>query len=75
MMNGTQTKRLYRSRTDRLILGVAGGIAEYFGVDPTLVRVGLLLALLLTGPAAPVVYFVLALIIPETPEEGTPPAI
>lgn len=75
MMNGTQTKRLYRSRKERLILGVAGGLAEYFGVDPTLVRVGLVLALLLTGPAAPVVYVVLAMIIPEAPEEGQPPTI
>lgn len=75
MMNGTQTRRLYRSRRDRIILGVAGGLAEYFGVDPTLARVALLVALLLTGPAAPIVYVVLALIIPEAPEEGQPPAI
>jgi phage shock protein C len=31
-------KRLYRSRTDRMIAGVCGGLAKHFGIDPTLVR-------------------------------------
>lgn len=36
-------KRLYRSNTDTLIAGVCGGIAEYFDVDPNLVRLGWIL--------------------------------
>lgn len=33
-------KKLYRSQTDKMIAGVCGGIAEYFGIDSTLVRLG-----------------------------------
>lgn len=34
------TKRLYKSRNDKMLGGVCGGIAEYFDIDPTLVRLG-----------------------------------
>lgn len=56
-------KRLYRSRSNRIICGVCGGIGEYLGVDPTVIR---LLALLLgfTG-AGFVAYIVAAIIMPE----------
>ena len=37
------TKRLYRSRTNRIICGVCGGVGEYFGVDPTIIRLLLIL--------------------------------
>ena len=40
-----QEKRLYRSETNRMICGVCGGIAEYFGVDPTLIRLAFVLFL------------------------------
>jgi phage shock protein C len=46
------TKRLTRSTTDRQIGGVAGGLAEYFGVDPILFRVGFVVATLATGVGA-----------------------
>ena len=36
-----EQKRLYRSRENRMICGVCGGIADYFNVDPTLIRLGL----------------------------------
>jgi phage shock protein C len=39
-----ETSRITRSDTDKRIAGVAGGIAEYFGVDPTLVRIGFVIA-------------------------------
>ena len=67
MAQQTQTKRLYRSREDRMLAGVAGGIAEYFAIDSTLARVILFLALLPAGPFGLVVYIVLAAIIPEQP--------
>jgi phage shock protein C len=70
-MNQTEIRRLYRSRQDRVLLGVAGGIAEYFQIDSTLVRVILFLALLTMGPFAPWVYIILALIIPEQPVDET----
>ena len=71
MTNQTQIRRLYRSRQNRVFAGVAGGIAEYFQVDPTLVRVLLFLALLPAGPIAPLVYVILAAIIPEAEVEET----
>jgi phage shock protein C len=70
MTKQTEIKRLYRSRQDRLFAGVAGGIAEYFQVDSTLVRVVLFLALRVAGPLAPVVYIILAFINPEAPVKG-----
>ncbi len=58
-------RRLYRSRTQKKIAGVCGGIAEYFQVDVTLVR---LLALLLffTGGGL-LIYIIAAIVIPEEP--------
>lgn len=60
-MNTSQ--RLTRSNTDRIIAGVAGGIANYLNVDPTLVRLGFVL-LLLTGAPIWVVYLVLWAVLP-----------
>jgi len=71
MAQQTQVKRLYRSREDRLLAGVAGGIAEYFAIDSTLARVILFLALLPAGPLGLVVYVILAAIIPEAPVDET----
>lgn len=60
------TKKLYRSRNNRMICGVCGGVAEYFNVDPTLIRLGLvLLACTGTGILA---YFIAAIIIPDQPQ-------
>ena len=65
----TTYRRLYRSRRDRIVLGISGGMGAYVGVDPTLVRVGWVLATLATGPIAPVAYLVLGLVIPNEPAE------
>lgn len=73
MIDRTQPQRLYRSRTNVVLSGVAGGIAEYFNIDPTLVRILLFLALLPAGPFGLIVYVVLALIIPPAPAP-TPPS-
>jgi phage shock protein C len=59
--------RLYRSRDERLIGGVAGGIAENLNVDPTIVRLGWVI-LALVAPITPLVYFVLIFVIPEEPD-------
>lgn len=60
-----EQKRLYRSRENRMICGVCGGIADYFNVDPTLIRLGLML-LACTGSGI-LAYFIAAIIIPDQP--------
>lgn len=63
-------RRLYRSATESMISGVCGGIAEYFGWDPTLVRVLFVLGAILTHGAVVLGYFVLAIIMPRQAHEG-----
>ncbi len=58
-------KRFYKSATDSMLTGVAGGIAEYFDVDPTLVRVAWVLAGLASGGLALIVYVILAIVMPR----------
>lgn len=58
-------KRLYRSRRNRMIAGVAGGLAEYFGVEPTLVRIIWVLLLLPGGLPGIVPYVVCWLLLPQ----------
>jgi phage shock protein C len=59
-------KRLYRSKTNRIIAGVCSGIAEYFNVDPTLIRL-LWLLFSLSGGAGVLAYVIAWIIIPEEP--------
>ena len=66
------TKRLYRSTKDRKIAGVCGGIAEYFTIDPMIVRVIAVLLLLPGGLPGFVPYVVLWVIVPVNPGSGTP---
>ncbi len=60
-------KRLYRSRGDRRVAGVCAGIADYLGVDATLVRIAWVLFGLVGGPGV-LLYIILAAIVPEEPE-------
>jgi phage shock protein C len=61
-------RRLYRSRRDRVIAGVAGGIAEYFDLDPVLLRVVLVAVLIFTAVIPAVIFYVACiLIIPSEP--------
>ena len=60
-------KRLYRSRENRMLGGICGGIAEYFNIDPTLVRLGLVLFCALGGSGF-IAYIIAAIIMPEQPE-------
>lgn len=57
-------KKLYRSKTDRIIAGVCGGLAEYFDLDTTLVRVFFAL-LFFFGGGGVLLYFILWLLIPS----------
>ena len=59
-------KRLYKVNQGRMIDGVCGGIAEYFGLDPTLVRLAWVLFTAIGGSGIPA-YIVCALVIPREP--------
>jgi phage shock protein PspC (stress-responsive transcriptional regulator) len=63
------TRRLYRSR-DRQLAGVAGGMAEYLDIDPTIVRILWILAGLFSGGLLILGYIILAFVIPEAPFTG-----
>ena len=65
-------KRLYKSKTNKVISGVCGGIAEYFNVDPTLVRVIWALATFFTAFSGLLVYIVCAIVMPEGPSSIPP---
>lgn len=60
-------KKLYKSVKDRKIAGVCGGIAEYFGWDPTIVRVGWAVFSLCAGTGL-LAYIVCAIIMPDKPD-------
>ncbi len=62
-------KRLYKSRTDRKICGVCGGIAEYFNIDPTIVRIIWAIFVLVFGSGI-LAYFIVAFILPDSPPDG-----
>ncbi len=59
-------KKLFRSRTDSMIAGVCGGLAEYFDIDSSLVRVGMVL-FTVAGGAGIVTYVILWIIVPQKP--------
>jgi len=61
-----EIRRVYRSKKNRVLAGICGGIAEYFDVDPVFVRL-LLVLLVLMGFAGIILYLVAWLIIPENP--------
>jgi phage shock protein C len=61
----TSYKQLTRSTANRMIAGVCGGLGEYANIDPTLVRLGTVLLLFLTGPGIIAVYLIMALIVPQ----------
>ena len=63
---GGTPKRLYRSRDNRMIAGVCGGIARYFNLDPTVVRLIFVVAILFAGSAI-LAYLIAWLVVPEEP--------
>ncbi len=58
-------KKLRRPRTGRMLAGVCAGIANYFALDPTVIRVVYTLATVFTAFSGVIIYFLLMLIIPE----------
>ena len=69
-----EPRRIYRSRTDRVVAGVAGGFSEYLGVDPVLIRIAIV-ALAFAGVGV-LGYIIAWIVIPEAPADhvATPPA-
>lgn len=59
-------KRLQRSRRDRFLAGVCGGIAEYYAWDPTIVRVGWIVLTLLGGSGI-LLYLIMWVVMPKAP--------
>ena len=57
-------KQLYKSNTNKKVAGVCGGIGEYFGIDPTIVRLGFVALSLLAGGGL-AVYIIAAIIMPD----------
>ncbi len=68
-MNGTS--RLYRSTSQRMLGGVASGLASYFGIDPNIVRIVFLVLAFITGGGFALVYMLLWLLIPGTASTAT----
>ena len=61
-------KRLYRSKASKQLCGVCAGIAEYFKLDPTLIRLAWV-AFVLLGGSGVLAYIICALVIPEAPDD------
>jgi phage shock protein C len=61
-----QTRKLYRSKTDRKLAGVCGGLAQYFNLDATLIRV-LFVVLAVLGGSGLVIYLAMWILVPKEP--------
>jgi phage shock protein C len=62
-------KKLYRSRTQKMVAGICGGLAEYFEIDVSVVRILWVIGTLLTAGIGVIAYLVMFFIFPESPEE------
>ena len=69
MSNGT--KRLYRSRTNRKIAGVCGGLGEYLNIDPTIMRLIYIMVILFSVGLGLIDYVLMWVVMPEEPERGS----
>lgn len=61
------TKRLYRSGREKMLGGVCGGLGEYFDVDPTIIRLGMVIAIFGAGLGL-FAYLVAWIVIPQNPD-------
>lgn len=65
---GDEVKRLYRSREDKVVAGVCGGIGEYFNVDPVWIRIAFVLLIFAQGVGL-ILYVIAFLLMPENPHQ------
>ena len=68
------SRKLTRSRDDKWIAGICGGIAEHTGIDATLIRVIVVIATILGAGSLILIYLICWLIIPKTPQVQGPAA-
>jgi len=61
----TETRKLYRSKVDRKIAGICGGLGEYVNIDPTVMRILFIAGLFLTGTLMFWIYLVMWIVIPD----------
>jgi phage shock protein C len=61
----TNYRKLTRSKSNRMIAGVCAGLAEYLGIDPTVVRLLVILAFFTGFGGIALVYLIMALVVPE----------
>lgn len=67
-------KRLYRSRADRQLTGVLGGVSDYLGLDPSLIRIVYVIVTILTGFVPGIfLYLIMAFVVPVEPETHSQP--
>jgi phage shock protein C len=62
-----ESKKLYRSRNNRMLAGVCSGLANFFGIDPTVVRLIFVAGTLLGFGSFILIYLVLFIVVPEEP--------
>ena len=65
-------KKLYRSQKDRMVGGVCGGLGEYFGIDPTLVRLLFVFFALAGGPGL-IAYLIFLIVVPDESSQTSSP--
>ncbi len=70
-----QTKRLYRSRDNRIFGGVCGGLGEFFVIDPTLIRLIFALGAIFGVGSFLLIYIVMLVVVPENPNQAPAPTI
>lgn len=61
-------KKLYRSRSNKMLMGLCGGLADYFKVDVTLVRISFVILEFLTAGLLIIGYIIVGLIVPKEPK-------
>ena len=61
-------KYLYKSKTNRIVSGIIGGLGEYYQIDPTLLRLATLLIIIITGVFPGIIVYIAAMVIvPKQP--------
>ncbi|MBP6856356.1 MAG: PspC domain-containing protein [Candidatus Pacebacteria bacterium] len=69
-------KTLYRSKNNKMVSGIFGGLGEYFDIDPVIFRIGFVIVMFVTGLVPAVIgYFVCLLIVPKSPKGYDPTVI
>ncbi|NTU89581.1 MAG: PspC domain-containing protein [Actinobacteria bacterium] len=67
VISSSSGKRLYRSRTNKRIAGVCGGLAEFFSIDPAIVRIAAIVLLVISFMSLALLYIILWVVIPQEP--------